>query len=606
MTDTINRNGLEVTEYVSVAGSVAGTVVAVFTQQLIYAAAPLSLALSLSLINRRRVEQTLQETMTTVLSEMNTRVRQIDQELSGEMRGLKASVKDLSFSPQSVDLQPIQSEISQMQKRFDTLEKAIGEISVSTRQDNSHLPIDQSEQSTQASANFDPSYLEEQIAALKAEIQQQPSVAPDADTSNNLEEQIQQLQINLASITETFNVRLDEVRQITTEVQSHLGSDAPPVSPVESSKLEQQIQELKASLSQTEKSTRTSLSQLEQQNQQLQASLKGLADSLNKGLQPSDQTEQLKPVSSVELVPVAELPANFNSSYLEQQIKQLKQEVQFLHHQIADVDVSSLSKAEEIKPFYARLNDVLNNAAEYSVTKLEELVKCIRQAPQQFFQQQDKKEEEQEEAALFNFDEIIGSEATEDENSLPAESSKEAVEQANEIASLQAELSDELKLASATSEIETPSSEDIEASLDPSEQFNSSAEKKTISIEKLMEMAENEGIGAEFRMVMETGQKHNLILNAWPTNLMISPPINLMSAGKRNSSQCLLIISAQATKEGKTLVWISSQVFAEFYSLRKDLVGSKLGNDGWHEMDKAQIEEFVASLERLFELANVG
>ncbi len=51
------RSWLEILEYLSVAGSVAGSVAAIATQQIVYAATPLSLSVVLNLANRRRLAQ---------------------------------------------------------------------------------------------------------------------------------------------------------------------------------------------------------------------------------------------------------------------------------------------------------------------------------------------------------------------------------------------------------------------------------------------------------------------------------------------------------------------------------------------------------------------
>jgi hypothetical protein len=49
------------------------------------------------------------------------------------------------------------------------------------------------------------------------------------------------------------------------------------------------------------------------------------------------------------------------------------------------------------------------------------------------------------------------------------------------------------------------------------------------------------------------------------------------------------------------LLWLSSQAFADFYPVMQMTVTSILGFDGWVEMGKGEIEQFVASLNRLFE-----
>ncbi|MCL1465840.1 hypothetical protein [Argonema galeatum] len=399
MTDTTERNGLEVTEYVSVAGSVAGTVVAVFSQQLIYAAAPLTLALSLSLINRRRFEQTFQQNMTAVLSEMGTRVRQVDREISEEMQALKGSVQNLSLSPKPVNLNPIQEELSQMGQRFDTLELAITSLISSASGENFALPIDQLKQIAQLPASFNPNYLEQQIQQLQenvsslteafnhredlirieeirqiaAEVQQQLSAfapPPAPFDPSYLEQQIQQVQTNVSLVSETFNQRLEEVRKITSEFQYHL-SALPPATPrFDPSYLEREIEELKGSLTQVEQVTRSNLTQLEQQNL-------GVAGSMGSMGWKSSEAQELTQIGSEVKQQISAIGDRFDPSYLEEEIQQLRKELQFLHEVLQSLrNPSETVDRVAIDSVYTKLNAPIANPGEFWRSKLQRLVEC--------------------------------------------------------------------------------------------------------------------------------------------------------------------------------------------------------------------------------------
>jgi acetolactate synthase small subunit len=124
---------------------------------------------------------------------------------------------------------------------------------------------------------------------------------------------------------------------------------------------------------------------------------------------------------------------------------------------------------------------------------------------------------------------------------------------------------------------------------------------KNKRIEAIMAMAEAHGIGTEFQMVTQAAEKHHLTLNPWPTNLVFGPADNLIATKSSNRSQCLFTMSGQPTQEGKVRLWLSSQTFADFYPVMEMTVTSILGFDGWVEMTKGEIEQFVASLNRLFE-----
>lgn len=72
-----NRSLLAIAEYVSVASSVVGSVLAVVFQQAIYGLAPVSLSLVLNLLNRRQLEQLTQQKNTA-----NTQVQQLTSALN--------------------------------------------------------------------------------------------------------------------------------------------------------------------------------------------------------------------------------------------------------------------------------------------------------------------------------------------------------------------------------------------------------------------------------------------------------------------------------------------------------------------------------------------
>ncbi|OKH44868.1 hypothetical protein NIES2130_37650, partial [Scytonema sp. HK-05] len=198
MKDFTNRNGLEITETVSVAGSVAGSVFAVFSQQLIYAAAPLSLALSLSVINRRRFEQALQENITAVSSEMGTRVTHVGQQLSAQMQSVRTSVETLSAVP---------------------------------------IP-----------APFDPTNLEQQIEELKTALIHTKQITSQSATKQEIEDfnqKIQQLQACVISLTEAFNQRselqqIEQLSQSTAQLQEQVSALPPIPAPFDPTGLEQQ------------------------------------------------------------------------------------------------------------------------------------------------------------------------------------------------------------------------------------------------------------------------------------------------------------------------------------------------------------------------------
>lgn len=570
MTETTERNGLEIAENVSVVGSLAGAIVASVNQQLIWmAAAPLCVALGISIINRRRFEQTLQQNMTVVLSEMATRVRQVDQQLTGEIESVRASVQGLSPGKESVGVYPIQGEISQLQKRFDNLEKTIISFTSTSKREASDLTVETNSPLTAETVPaFDPTYLEQQIRELK-EVVNEPKQSSSPSVTK---EEVQQLQNNLTSLTEAFNQRIDQVRQITSEVQYHLSTLPPTTGTFDPTYLEQQIRELKATIAQ------------------------------NQPISYSDQTQVEKP----NLPPIVTVQ-------LEAEIQNLKAEVQSLQEQLKTTNypAAEIAKSEDKELVTAAEIDAAITAQTESVSaKMKRLGECIAYhqqkmfGPKQFVTQPEVMEtievveeiqptQKKLDATLTNWTETVVSRLIKAfENSPPKEKEMSEGEELNA-------LLDEIKNSSDEELGITPMRHEgvvsQEAAVQPS------AETKTDSLEALIALAREHGVAQQFQLVIAAAREHNLTLNPWPTNLMVSPAAKLLAGAKSNSSQCLFIVSAQPTEEGKVKLWLSSEAFAEFYPLTPQTVASMLGDDGWYEMDKEQIEAFVANLDRLFE-----
>jgi len=92
------RDWLEVAEYASIAGSAIGTIVAGLSGQIIYAAAPLTAAISLNFVNRQRFEQQVQQKANSALAGVELAVKSLQhqvQTLPGESKELYTTVSDL-------------------------------------------------------------------------------------------------------------------------------------------------------------------------------------------------------------------------------------------------------------------------------------------------------------------------------------------------------------------------------------------------------------------------------------------------------------------------------------------------------------------------------
>ncbi|QDL15817.1 hypothetical protein DP113_17485 [Brasilonema octagenarum UFV-E1] len=547
MKDSTNRNGLEITETVSVAGSVAGSVFAVFSQQLIYAAAPLSLALSLSLINRRRFEQALQENITAVSSEMGTRVTHVGQQLSAQMQSVRTSVETLSAVPIPAPFDP-----TNLEQQIEELKTALIHTKQITSQSATKQEIEDFNQKIKQLQAYVISLTEafnqrseleqiEQLSQTTTQLQQHVSALPPIPAPfdpTGLEQQIQQLQAGVSSLTEAFNQRselqqIEQLSQSTAQVQEHVSALPPIPAPFDPTGLEQQIQQLQACMS--------SLTEAFNQRSELQ------------------QIEQLSQSTAQLQQQVSALPPYFDTSDLKQEIQLIRAELQSLRQQVE----SSTPPAETVNGGQTGLaHPELNR----KLPRLPQLFKSFAQMQHQ----------------LVKLQRLT---AKSDKRSLLPKADRTTVPPQEQLSEL------------------SPITHRVASS--NGTQLTTSLKNQRLSVEALMAMAEARGIGKEFQMVIQAAKKHHLTLNPWPTNLMVSPAAHLLSTARRNSSQCLFIISGQPAMDGKVRLWVSTHAIAKFYPVRQQTVTSLLGFDGWREMDKAQIEEFVASLNRLFEEASV-
>lgn len=89
---------LEFAEFASIAGSAIGTIVAGLSGQIIYAAAPLTAAISLNFVNRQRFEQKMQQKANSAIARVELAVKSLQQQvqaLPGVPAELYTAVSDL-------------------------------------------------------------------------------------------------------------------------------------------------------------------------------------------------------------------------------------------------------------------------------------------------------------------------------------------------------------------------------------------------------------------------------------------------------------------------------------------------------------------------------
>ncbi|MBE9019038.1 hypothetical protein IQ272_23385 [Chroococcidiopsidales cyanobacterium LEGE 13417] len=133
-----NKSWLQVAEYASLASSAAGTVIAIASQQVAYAAAPLTLALSLSVVNRQRCQQ---QTLSHI-NKSNSELHQVVQSLHQQVQSLPTERVNLSSIVQSLEHmeQRIQALTGQLSIQQETQETQINALTL--RLDNLPQPLE--------------------------------------------------------------------------------------------------------------------------------------------------------------------------------------------------------------------------------------------------------------------------------------------------------------------------------------------------------------------------------------------------------------------------------------------------------------------------------
>ncbi|HEY9726514.1 MAG TPA: hypothetical protein V6D50_08705, partial [Chroococcales cyanobacterium] len=112
---------LEIAENVSLVGSVLGTVAAVALKQVGFAAAPLTLALALSLVNRRRFQQQTQEYTASAIAQTNHALQSLHQ----QTQTLPAITTHLEDLHQQFSSRPETIAISQLTQKLDELARRV-------------------------------------------------------------------------------------------------------------------------------------------------------------------------------------------------------------------------------------------------------------------------------------------------------------------------------------------------------------------------------------------------------------------------------------------------------------------------------------------------
>jgi len=220
---------LKIGECLSLLGSIAGSAVSLTSQQVIFTSAPLTLAISLNLLNRHRLEQ-----------RTNAAVTQVNKQFSNDVQSIHTSIQSLPPPPKAFDSAPLNHQIAEVQQFITNLQgkttAAIGEVhqDLNSQVESLHTAL---RALPAPSEPVDLTVIEAAISTLEAKVQ--------AIDLNSITSSIVQLQTGLQSdkipikaeivrlkdqldvLTQEFNTRLEpkeikELKDALIDVQQRL------------------------------------------------------------------------------------------------------------------------------------------------------------------------------------------------------------------------------------------------------------------------------------------------------------------------------------------------------------------------------------------------
>ncbi|SKB11592.1 conserved hypothetical protein [Planktothrix sp. PCC 11201] len=103
-------DGWKLAEYVSIAGTAVGTLIAAWYQPILFAGTPLTLALILNVVNRQRFEQDMRQDMDAAITDVRMVVESLHQQIQ-------------LLPPESNELDPITDVLTELQRVTKGLEK---------------------------------------------------------------------------------------------------------------------------------------------------------------------------------------------------------------------------------------------------------------------------------------------------------------------------------------------------------------------------------------------------------------------------------------------------------------------------------------------------
>lgn len=133
-----NLDWLQIAEYLSISGSLIGSAASLASQQVIYAAVPLSLSLTLNLFNRQRTENLTRTRLTAAVTQLDEKLTNINSIVNERVFELKTNIAQLNEEAQKIqanqDLETLTGTIFNLQKKFTVLEQSVTTLTTQVEQ----------------------------------------------------------------------------------------------------------------------------------------------------------------------------------------------------------------------------------------------------------------------------------------------------------------------------------------------------------------------------------------------------------------------------------------------------------------------------------------
>lgn len=129
-----NLDWPEIAEYLALSGAVIGSIVAVASQQILYAAVPVSLSLLLNLFNRHRWEQLTRARLTAAITQLDQKLFSIKALVERRVDDLRMDIAQLNQEAQKIqagqEVENLGAAMLKLQQQIVALEQSLEVMSV--------------------------------------------------------------------------------------------------------------------------------------------------------------------------------------------------------------------------------------------------------------------------------------------------------------------------------------------------------------------------------------------------------------------------------------------------------------------------------------------